>query len=101
MVEGESGVRAGPMALTRTVPDAVPDADGDLAKRLDIDAQTLLRRSPETATEQGQDVGALADLRRRLDDRSAAGRAAWRGEAQKALGALSAIDGGAFTSKEP
>jgi uncharacterized protein (DUF885 family) len=77
----------------------VPDADAELAKRLDLDAQALLRRSPETASEQGQDVGALADLRRRLDDRSAAGRAAWRGEAQGALAALSAIDAGRLSSK--
>jgi uncharacterized protein (DUF885 family) len=76
-----------------------PDADGDLAKRLDIDAQALLRRSPETASGLGQDVGALAKLRRRLDDRSSAGRAAWRGEAQAALGALSAIDAGHLSAK--
>lgn len=78
---------------------AAQDADAELARRLDIDAQALLRRSPETASGLGQDVGALADLRRRLDDRSAAGRAAWRGEAQAAVGALSAIDAAHLSSK--
>lgn len=78
---------------------ASPDADAELAGRLESDANALLRRSPETASELGQDVGALSGLRHQLDDRSAAGRAAWRDEAQAALHALSAIDGNRLSAK--
>jgi uncharacterized protein (DUF885 family) len=103
MITRRNLIRTGVSGLVLATFDgtsaAVPDADAELAKRLDIDAQALLRRSPEAASELGQDVGALADLRRRLDDRSSAGRAAWRGEAQAALGALSAIDARHLSSK--
>lgn len=89
------------IALTACGPalSAAPDADAELAGRLEADANALLRRSPETASELGQDVGALSGLRHQLDDRSAAGRAAWRGEAQAALSALSAIDGKRLSTK--
>lgn len=103
MISRRNFIRTGVSGLALAAFDgalaASPDANADLAKRLDIDAEALLRRSPETATELGQDVGALADLRRKLDDRSTAGRAAWRAESQKALKALSAIDAKALSAK--
>ena len=91
---GASGVLGGMLggvawplqALARSAPDA------RLATAFDRIFAASLRLSPENATGLGLDKGKLAALRARLDDRSAAGRAARRAANREALASLRAID---------
>lgn len=58
----------------RALAAAGPVADPRLSGLLDAFVDEILRESPQTATGLGLDKGKYADLKRRLGDRSAAGR---------------------------
>lgn len=68
------GLAGAPLAALAAGSKAV--ADPRLSALLDSFVQEMLALSPETATGLGMDKGPRAGLKRRLDDRSAAGRKA-------------------------
>jgi uncharacterized protein (DUF885 family) len=77
----------------RTSPPGAPaDADRNAIMLLDQIGNDLLHLYPESATSLGLDVGARAELRSRLTDRSAAGQR-WIAEQLRAdLGRLASVD---------
>lgn len=76
-------------------PPAVPaGADRDALVLLDRIGNDLLQLFPDTATSLGLDVGALAGLRSRLADRSAAGQRRIAQQLRADLGRLAAVDAG-------
>ncbi len=77
----------------RTVPPAAPgDADRSAIALLDRIGGDLLHLFPELATSLGLDVGARAELRSRLADRSMAGQRGIAAQLRADLGALAAVD---------
>ncbi|WP_420126220.1 DUF885 domain-containing protein [Longimicrobium sp.] len=77
----------------RTSPSSAPtDADRDAIMLLDRIGNDLLNLSPELATSLGLDVGARAELRSRLVDRSAAGQRRIAEQLRADLGALAQVD---------
>ena len=77
----------------RTVPQAAPgDADRNAIALLDRIGGDLLHLFPELATSLGLDVGARAELRSRLADRSAAGQGRIAAQLRADLGAIAAVD---------
>jgi uncharacterized protein (DUF885 family) len=77
----------------RTVPAPAPgDADRNAIALLDRIGGDLLQLFPELATSLGLDVGARAELRSRLADRSAAGQGRIAAQLRADLGALAAVD---------
>ncbi len=77
-----------------TVPAAVRAADlpTPLSTLFEDLVQQQLRQSPEYATQLGLDKGPNADLRAKLSDQSAAGRATAKAQTQAGLKLLTAID---------
>ena len=69
-----------------------PTGDPALAKLFDQFFQENLRLRPESATQIGLDKGANADLKGKLGDESAAGRAAAKAQTDDQLKRLKAID---------
>jgi len=79
------------MAASSSLQAAAP-GDSALTALLQRCAETMLVNAPEEATGCNFDVGAHADLRARLDDRSAAAMASERTRAVDALHDLARID---------
>ena len=73
-------------------PIAATKDDAALDAALQALSQAMLQASPEMATRLGLDVGTEADLRSRLDDRSAAGKEKARRQAIDALQQLRSFD---------
>jgi uncharacterized protein (DUF885 family) len=89
------GFLGGTTATALTAPAAgagVSNADAALAAQLDAQAAMFLTQWPQEATALGWDVGPHAALRRRLDDRSLAGRAEFTSRVGRALSDLRRID---------
>jgi uncharacterized protein (DUF885 family) len=78
-------------ALSSPGPAVAARPGADDARLLQLSADELLARSPEAATTLGLDVGALADLRGKLDDRSLAALQAERADAEQRLKLFSRI----------
>ncbi len=79
-------------AVPGTVSAAVSPEAGKLNALMDDFVQRNLRRSPETATGLGLDIGALAGEKSRLDDRSLAASAQDKAENVRRQRRLAAID---------
>ena len=78
---------------------AMAQPGGDAALRAVFDQlfQETLRARPESATQLGLDKGTNADLRSKLSDESAAGRAAARAQTASQLRRLEAVDRSALS----
>lgn len=87
-----SAVGAGLAAFSGLPAFAANDTSPALDALLQRLAEQYLRRSPEEATQYEFDVGANADLRSQLDDRSLAASAKDRESAARALSELAKID---------
>jgi uncharacterized protein (DUF885 family) len=82
----------------RTSPAGAPtDADRNAVMLLDQIGNDLLHLFPDLATSLGLDVGARAELRSRLTDRSAAGQRRIAEQLRADLGRLAAVDAGRLT----
>lgn len=92
-----AGVSAGALAFLpaqalAAASNIVPDGSPDLAALFDRLFQARLRRNPTNATNLGLDIGANADLRGKLSDDSAAGRAAARMATQQEIRVLEGVN---------
>jgi uncharacterized protein (DUF885 family) len=92
MLSGASAAVLVPVAAASQTSE-----DARLAALFDAFVQEDLKRRPESATQLGLDVGANADLRGKLTDRSAAGLAAAKALNADQLRRLSAIARGALS----
>lgn len=87
-----SAARAAPPPAT-----AAAGADAAFAALLDGFAQEMMRLAPESGSQLGLDKGALAPLKSRLSDASAAGLAAWAAQAQHMDQRLAPVDRAALS----
>ncbi len=87
------GCSRDPASPTPPAAAAVSDrAEAEARALLEAIGDTLLRRMPETATALGLDIGARADLRSQLTDRSAAGQEAIASQLRRDLARVVAFD---------
>jgi uncharacterized protein (DUF885 family) len=95
LIASAAAIAASP--ATHALAQSAPSAATRLNALLDDFMQRNLRRSPETATSLGLDVGALGGEKFRLDDRSLAQAARDKAENFKRQTELAAIDRAALT----
>jgi uncharacterized protein (DUF885 family) len=92
VIQGSVAAALAIAAAPRDVFAAQNTSDAQLAALLQRMAEEHLHRSPEEATNLDYDVGANANLRHKLDDRSLGAIADFRGAVDEVLGDLARID---------